>query len=90
MVDLVIWLVVGAAAGWIAGIVLKGGGFGPLGNIIVGINRGWRPLPVARYCICTWVDRRRRLRCNRCYHTAACCIVVQASLNARQLASASR
>jgi uncharacterized membrane protein YeaQ/YmgE (transglycosylase-associated protein family) len=37
MVDLVIWLIVGAAAGWIAGIVVKGAGFGPLGNIIVGI-----------------------------------------------------
>jgi uncharacterized membrane protein YeaQ/YmgE (transglycosylase-associated protein family) len=37
MVDLVIWLVVGAAAGWIAGIVVKGAGFAPLGNIIVGI-----------------------------------------------------
>ena len=37
MVDLIIWLIVGAAAGWIAGIVIKGAGFGPLGNIIVGI-----------------------------------------------------
>jgi uncharacterized membrane protein YeaQ/YmgE (transglycosylase-associated protein family) len=35
--DLIIWLIVGAAAGWIAGIVVKGGGFEPLGNIIVGI-----------------------------------------------------
>jgi uncharacterized membrane protein YeaQ/YmgE (transglycosylase-associated protein family) len=37
MVALVIWLIVGAAAGWIAGIVVKGAGFGPLGNIVVGI-----------------------------------------------------
>jgi uncharacterized membrane protein YeaQ/YmgE (transglycosylase-associated protein family) len=37
MIDLLIWLIVGAAAGWIAGIVVKGGGFGPLGNIVVGI-----------------------------------------------------
>jgi len=37
MIDFIIWLVVGAAAGWIAGIVVKGGGFGLLGNIIVGI-----------------------------------------------------
>jgi uncharacterized membrane protein YeaQ/YmgE (transglycosylase-associated protein family) len=37
VVDLVIWLIVGAAAGWIAGIVVKSAGFGPLGNIIVGI-----------------------------------------------------
>jgi len=29
MIDLLIWLIVGAAAGWIAGIVVKGGGFGP-------------------------------------------------------------
>ena len=37
MIDLLIWLIVGAAAGWIAGIVVKGAGFGRLGNIIVGI-----------------------------------------------------
>ena len=37
MIDLLIWLIVGAAAGWIAGIVVQGAGFGPLGNIIVGI-----------------------------------------------------
>lgn len=37
MIDLIIWLIVGAAAGWIAGIVVKGTGFGILGNIIVGI-----------------------------------------------------
>ena len=34
MVDLIIWLIVGAAAGWIAGIVIKGAGFWPLGNIV--------------------------------------------------------
>ena len=28
MIDLIIWLIVGAAAGWIAGIVVKGAGFG--------------------------------------------------------------
>jgi uncharacterized membrane protein YeaQ/YmgE (transglycosylase-associated protein family) len=37
MIDLIIWLIVGAAAGWIAGIFVKGGGFGPLGNIVIGI-----------------------------------------------------
>ena len=34
---LVIWLVVGAVAGWLAGTVVKGGGFGLPGDIIVGI-----------------------------------------------------
>jgi uncharacterized membrane protein YeaQ/YmgE (transglycosylase-associated protein family) len=37
MVDFIIWLIVGEAAGWLAGIVVQGSGFGPLGNIIVGI-----------------------------------------------------
>ena len=34
---LLIWLVVGAIAGWIAGAVVRGGGFGLIGDIIVGI-----------------------------------------------------
>ncbi len=32
-----IWLVIGAVAGFLAGLVMRGGGFGLLGNIIVGI-----------------------------------------------------
>jgi uncharacterized membrane protein YeaQ/YmgE (transglycosylase-associated protein family) len=34
---LLIWLVIGAVAGWLAGLIMKGGGFGLIGNIIVGI-----------------------------------------------------
>jgi uncharacterized membrane protein YeaQ/YmgE (transglycosylase-associated protein family) len=34
---LIIWLIVGAVAGWLAGMVAKGGGFGLIGDIIVGI-----------------------------------------------------
>ena len=34
---LVIWLLVGAVAGWLAGMIVKGGGFGLLGDIVVGI-----------------------------------------------------
>ncbi|HEX6609615.1 MAG TPA: GlsB/YeaQ/YmgE family stress response membrane protein [Hyphomicrobiaceae bacterium] len=34
---LVIWLVVGAIAGWLAGQVMTGGGFGLVGDVIVGI-----------------------------------------------------
>jgi uncharacterized membrane protein YeaQ/YmgE (transglycosylase-associated protein family) len=34
---LLIWLLVGAVAGWLAGIIVKGYGFGLLGNIVVGI-----------------------------------------------------
>jgi uncharacterized membrane protein YeaQ/YmgE (transglycosylase-associated protein family) len=34
---LLIWLVVGAVAGWLAGLIVKGYGFGMLGNIVVGI-----------------------------------------------------
>ena len=34
---IIIFLVIGAVAGWLAGTLMKGGGFGLLGNIIVGI-----------------------------------------------------
>lgn len=34
---LLIWIIVGAVAGWLAGLVVRGFGFGLLGNIIVGI-----------------------------------------------------
>jgi uncharacterized membrane protein YeaQ/YmgE (transglycosylase-associated protein family) len=34
---LIIFLAIGAIAGWLAGILMKGGGFGLLGNIVVGI-----------------------------------------------------
>lgn len=34
---LVIFLVIGAVAGWLAGLVMKGGGYGVVGNIVVGI-----------------------------------------------------
>lgn len=34
---IVIWLLVGAIAGWLAGALVKGGGFGLVGNIVVGI-----------------------------------------------------
>lgn len=35
--EFVWFLVIGAAAGWIAGLMMKGGGFGIVGNLIVGI-----------------------------------------------------
>jgi uncharacterized membrane protein YeaQ/YmgE (transglycosylase-associated protein family) len=34
---LIVWLIVGAIAGWLAGMVVRGGGFGLVGDIIVGI-----------------------------------------------------
>ena len=34
---LIILIIVGAIAGWLAGIIVKGVGFGLVGNIIVGI-----------------------------------------------------
>jgi uncharacterized membrane protein YeaQ/YmgE (transglycosylase-associated protein family) len=32
-----IWILVGAIAGWLAGLVVRGFGFGVVGNIVVGI-----------------------------------------------------
>jgi uncharacterized membrane protein YeaQ/YmgE (transglycosylase-associated protein family) len=34
---LLMFLAIGAVAGWLAGTFMKGGGFGLLGNIVVGI-----------------------------------------------------
>lgn len=43
--DLTICLAIGAVAGWIAGLLIKGCGFGLVGKIVVGftgaINAGW-------------------------------------------------
>ena len=36
-VTLIIWLAIGAVAGSLAGLIMKGGGFGLVGDIIVGI-----------------------------------------------------
>ncbi len=35
--SLIAWLVIGAIAGWLAGTFVKGGGFGLVGDIVVGI-----------------------------------------------------
>jgi uncharacterized membrane protein YeaQ/YmgE (transglycosylase-associated protein family) len=34
---LIIFLLIGAVAGWLAGVVVRGGGFGLVGDIIIGI-----------------------------------------------------
>jgi len=34
---LLVVLLIGAIAGWLAGLIVKGGGFGLVGNIVVGI-----------------------------------------------------
>ncbi|ASU39021.1 GlsB/YeaQ/YmgE family stress response membrane protein [Herbaspirillum sp. meg3] len=34
---IIAWLVIGAIAGWLAGVLVKGGGFGLLVDILVGI-----------------------------------------------------
>ncbi len=34
------WIVVGLIAGWLAGQVMKGGGYGLIGDIVVGVAGG--------------------------------------------------
>lgn len=36
-VTIIVWLIIGAVAGWLAGVIMKGYGFGLAGNIVVGI-----------------------------------------------------
>jgi uncharacterized membrane protein YeaQ/YmgE (transglycosylase-associated protein family) len=40
LVDLIVWLAVGAIAGWLAGLIVKGYGFGLIWNIVIGIVGG--------------------------------------------------
>ena len=35
--QLLVFLLIGAVAGWLSGLIMKGGGFGIIGNIIVGV-----------------------------------------------------
>lgn len=35
--SLIVFLIIGAIAGWLAGVIVKGFGFGLIGNIVVGI-----------------------------------------------------
>jgi len=37
LVNLIVFLIIGGLAGWCAGVISKGSGFGIVGNIIVGI-----------------------------------------------------
>src|SRR5262245_42472064 len=54
LIDIIIWLVVGGVAGWLAGLLVRGYGFGVLGNIVVGIVgafiAGWL-LPLVGFVI---------------------------------------
>ena len=34
---LIAWLIIGAVAGWLAGVLVKGGGFGLIVDIILGV-----------------------------------------------------
>jgi uncharacterized membrane protein YeaQ/YmgE (transglycosylase-associated protein family) len=35
--SVIAWILIGAIAGWLAGLLVKGYGFGLIGNIVVGI-----------------------------------------------------
>ncbi len=37
LTSLLILIVVGIVAGWLAGLIWKGGGFGLLGNLVIGV-----------------------------------------------------
>lgn len=37
----IIWLIMGGIAGWIAGLIVQGAGFGIIGDIVIGILGGF-------------------------------------------------
>lgn len=36
--DVIAWIVIGGIAGWLAGLIVEGYGFGLIGNVLVGIS----------------------------------------------------
>ncbi len=40
LTNLIIWIILGLIAGWLAGLVMRGGGYGVVGDIILGIIGG--------------------------------------------------
>jgi len=37
LVSILVFLLIGAIAGWLAGLIVRGGGYGLIGDIVVGI-----------------------------------------------------
>ena len=37
LISILVFLLIGAIAGWLAGLIVRGGGYGLIGDIIVGI-----------------------------------------------------
>lgn len=37
----IMWLIVGGVSGWLAGQIMKGGGFGLIGNVVIGLIGGF-------------------------------------------------
>ena len=35
---IIAWIIVGLIAGWLAGVIMKGGGYGLIGDLILGLN----------------------------------------------------
>jgi len=38
--NILIWIITGIIAGWLAGLLVKGGGFGILGDLLIGLVGG--------------------------------------------------
>ena len=45
------WIIIGAIAGWLAGLLVKGYGFGLIGNIVIGILGLHRLSSVSTPCV---------------------------------------
>jgi len=39
-VDIISWIIVGFIAGWLTGLVMKGSGYGCVGNVLLGVIGG--------------------------------------------------
>ena len=59
---LIFWIVVGLIAGFLASVIMRGGGYGVVGDIIVGIVGSWLQR-------CRWKHHLEHLGClDRCHY----------------------
>ena len=65
--DLIIFLLIGALAGWLAGVIMKGGGFGLIGDIVVGVLGSF----LGGWWRFRWLHHRRHRRRDPAVHRSS-------------------
>ena len=81
-----IWsIIVGGIAGWLAGLVMKGGGYGILGNIVIGIIGGLITTMAMSIAIDNHIEKSFRLTLTATEHVVGNAMIMHDSLEYLQI-----